>query len=346
MEPQFFLVVIDTVESTTVRNLPKGIVNTYVVQAMDENHARQMVLRTMAPQIANQLIHSLYVYDLDAIMYNVEIAGQTGRSLPMFSFMPLNGARPPRALNLPTRPRDMTPEGVTDVTSTVSSPAELPQPDPVPMNESVAPQVPPQPHTVGRAPVNPHNKRDVRSAAFQQHDYQPQGQVNETLSEEQAQIVASLGVYPQRNGANEGVNNRINGAVGQNLNQSRVAGPGGPTNNLSPEQLALIQQVGADTMPDTTVTEEAGLYEEDYAGADAPAWEPDESVSQIDGEVISDEKIAQIQEEFQKVQEQTGIEVADSRPNAASADVSMQMGESNIDQGLQIRAEEEGIGNE
>ena len=345
MQTQFFFVVIDTVESVIVRSLPKGIMNTYIVKAVDENHASQIILRTMPPQIANQLIHSLYVYNLDDIMYNIDLAAESGRSLPMYSFMPLNGARPPRSLNLQKRPTDKKSE-VEETNTMVDNNIENAN---VPNEESKqevlteTQAIPPQPKPVVNNPINPNNKRDVRSASFRQNDYEPQGKIDDTLNEEQAQIIASLGVHPQRNGADEGVNNRINGATGKNLNYTRTQGDMGPTNNLSPEQLELLKSVGADTMPGTTVTEEPGLYDD---VDESPAWEPDEAINQIDGEIISEEKIAEIQEEYKQMEEETGFKVPDSKPNASNTNVSMQMGESNIDGSLKVRKSEEGLGNE
>jgi hypothetical protein len=348
MEPRFFFVVIDTTDSTTVRSLPRGIMNTYIIKALDENHARQIILRTMNPQVANQIQHSLYVYDLDMLMYNIDIAWQTKRALPLYSFMPMNGGRPARNISLPRRPIDMTPNEVTDVSSMVEAPTaqeQQPQQPAKPLNESAQAQAPvqqtppAQPRPVQRQPINPNDARAVRTAAFQQNDYTPQGQVDDTLTSEQAQIVSALGAHPTRHGADEGANPRVNAATGQNLNQTRAIGPEGPTNQLSAEQLELIQKVGAVT-EDTQVVggnSEASIYEE--AAGDA-AWVPEDDLSQIEGDVLTAEQIAQMQEEFKQTVAETGIEVEDSKPQAANPDVSLRMGESNIDAGIKLKSQE------
>ena len=319
MEPRFFYVIIDTTHSATARNMARGILNTYIIKAYDENHAKQMVLRTMAPNIAMVVDSSVFVYDLDDIMYNIDLVFGNKNVLPMFSFIPMNGTRPQKVLNIKKRPVEanestvVVPDEEKIITQEKQPKVEVEtKPKPHPQSKTV---VPPKP---------PRNPREVRSNSFRQNDYEPMGQVDDKVDSEKASILAALGVHKSVDGSDEGHNPRINASTGRNLDQSIVRPTQGPKNSLTKEQLELLNSIGADTggseVTDEPVNEDA-------------AWVPDDDLNQIDGEVLTDDRLIEIQNEFKEVAEDTGVEIGESvpMPDIDVSRISMGLSESNID---------------
>lgn len=325
MHTKYYYIIIDTVEATTVRSLPKAIINTYIVKALDENSAKNLILRTFPPAIASQLQNSIYVYDLDTILYNLDLAENSKNVLPLFSFMPLNGARPIRSLSLNKRPQQTT--QVETSKQVVNEGAN---------NVVVQPksQTTAQPVIVTQQ-IDPKNSRQVRSAMFQQPDHDSQGQTSDKLSPEQAKIIASLGAFPEQKGADEGVNKRINSSVGRNLNQTIQPNVQGPRNGLSQEQYELLRKVGASPSEPVYVDAE-------HQSEEVPAWAKDSSLEELPSDTpIGTNDLVRLQEEFRTVAEQTGFIPLDSKPGSEKdANVSFEL-KSNIDLQLREKANNE-----
>lgn len=296
MNKQTFLAVIDTTEERRPINVPKGIINTYLVKAVDENHARQIILRTMIPQIANQLVNHVYVYPIQPILDSIDYADETGKTLPMFSFMPLNGTRPPKVLLLPDmRKQDQSAEKTE---ADPQEPTKEPQPATVVPKRTVIPPV-----------VQPKNVRQVRSVDFQRPDYQNPPTTSNTLTPEQAQIIHSMGALPLANGSDEGANPRINSSIGRNANLSRPQVSRGPSDSLTPEQAALLRSVGVnETQP--ILVEEKVAYPRDGG---SPLVEPDPELAAIPKDAGGVDLDA-LQAEYRDMVELTGMEVPDSKP--------------------------------
>lgn len=290
MNKQTFLAVIDTTEERRPITVPKGIINTYIVKAVDENHARQIILRTMIPQIANQLVNHVYVYPIQPILDSIDYADESGKTLPMYSFMPLNGTRPPKVLLLP----DMRKQDQSISESNQKEPIKETQ-QTVIHKSTVIPPV-----------VQPRNVRQVRSVDFQRPEYENPPTTSNTLTPEQAQIIHSMGALPLANGADEGANPRINSSIGRNANLSRPQVTKGPTDSLTPEQAALLRSVGVnETQP--ILVEEKVVY-----STEGQLVEPDPELSQIPRDSGVD--LNALQAEYREMVEKTGIEVPDSKP--------------------------------
>lgn len=327
MSTKFFYVIIDTTEATQVRTLPKSIINTYIVKALDETSAKNTVLRTFAPVIANQIQNSIYVYDLDSIMYNLDLAENSRNVLPLFSFMPLNGARPVRNLALQKRPAQTVQKEIIRESTVPQSRTEEAS------NVNVQPKSQtPTPPTIITQQIDPKNSRQVRSAMFQQPDHDTQGQTSDKLSPEQARIVASLGAFPGQNGADEGVNKRINSSTGQNLNQTVQRPSQGPRNGLSQEQFDLLRKVGA-------TPAEPVYVDQGESSEEVPAWAHDSSLEEVPADTpIGSNDLVRLQEEFRTVAEKTGFIPQDSKPGSEKdANVSFEL-KSNIELQLKEKA--------
>lgn len=291
MDKQIFMVVIDTTEERGQITLPKGIINTYLIKAVDENHAKQIILRTMIPQVARQLVNSLYVYPVQPLIDRINLADESSKTLPMFSFMPLNGARPPKVLMFQDDPAPKNQEEQPPVENK----------NPIAKNQTVVTK-----RTVVPPTIQPKNIRQVRSAGFQQPDYIEPPTTSNSLTPEQADIIKSLGVNPLQPGENEGANPRINSSVGKNLNLTRQVPTPSPINDLTPEQAAILKSVGALDTVAATITENVAY------NSDEVLIEPDASLMEVPTESSFD--ITALQQEYQQIVSETGFAAPDSTP--------------------------------
>lgn len=93
MEIKAFIVVIDPTDFPAREAVKSGIFGVQIVAALDKIHARKIVLSLMSPKFAEQLRQCLYVYDVEEISYICKERYKNNK-LPLWSFLPLNGARP------------------------------------------------------------------------------------------------------------------------------------------------------------------------------------------------------------------------------------------------------------
>lgn len=93
-----FLIIIDTTEGINLRRVARGILNIHVIVAENELDARKKFLSVFNQAVANEITNNLYVYDLDTMSDELSKIDST-KTLPLFSFMPLQGGRPPRQQN-------------------------------------------------------------------------------------------------------------------------------------------------------------------------------------------------------------------------------------------------------
>ena len=90
-----YLIIIDTTEGINLRSVSRGLLNVHIILAESEALARENFLKVFNPVVANQIRNNLYVYDIVEIMLNLEKV-DIKTSLPLYSFLPLAGGRPPK----------------------------------------------------------------------------------------------------------------------------------------------------------------------------------------------------------------------------------------------------------
>jgi hypothetical protein len=215
MEKKNFLVVVDGTDARTRVSINRGILNTFVVRALDPIHAKKIILNMFAKGIADQLADALYVYEMDQIATNIKALDEQNK-LPIFSYMPLDGRRPPKQNDV-----QITTLGNKTLTPNTSNAGS---------NTTI-------PNT--RVPVT--GMRGGRSQEFHQTEESRPNTTNR-LTPEQAALVASLGVVPSRTDTDEGVNLRVNSATGVNHNLTGTTG----ASPLNPDQAELLRQLNVE----------------------------------------------------------------------------------------------------
>lgn len=275
-----FLVVIDTTDARVPQSgIGVGILNVHVVSATDAFEAKQTLLKVFNQRVQNVIRDYLYAYDLEEMGSNLSKLHEN-KLAPVFSFLPLQGGRPPRQ---PFAPQ------VTVKLEATTLPSNQPQPQQ---------QVPVQrPQQVVQQPVaqqpraNPLHPTDIRGRGFQRIDPQ-QPEVSNSMTVDQAQLLSALGVTPQRFGGDEGSQPRINASVGGNNNLRNTIAPTRASENLSAEQMSLlsgiVQADNKDSIIQETVTD------------DAASAIIDPSLAQVDGGVLSEAEIAQLKSEIKE----------------------------------------------
>jgi hypothetical protein len=194
MEKKNYLIVVDTTDAKTRVNLPRGLLNTYVVLALDPIHAKKVLLSMFPRSMADQLADALYVYDLEQVTTTLKAVDEQ-KQLPLFSFMPLSGGRPPKQSDV-----QLTQSGNQTLTPNTTTSAQIP------------PQQPPRSQTPFRG------QRGGRSLEFQQTEEGNNPPTTNVLTKEQADLVNRFGITQAREGNDEGVNLRINSSTGVNQN--------------------------------------------------------------------------------------------------------------------------------
>ena len=239
MNKKNYLVQVDTTESTTRNGIPPGILNTFIVRANDPIDAKQTILRIYNRGIAEQIQSSLYVYEIEDIIKNLANIDEKN-GIPLFSFMPLQGGRPPRQADV-----------------AISSLGN----DTIPANQ---PQV--QPPRLD----NITSQQNPRSREFSDID-QGRPPTTDKLTPEQEDLVRRLGARPLPSGSDERINPRIAAATGLppiNREQQEILSKFGinPANNdfVDPELEREIQQVKGMSIedPNLLVINETPLDEE------------------------------------------------------------------------------------
>jgi hypothetical protein len=207
-----YLIVVDTTDAKTRVNINRGLLNTFVVRALDPIHAKKIAMGIFPKGVADQLADGLYVYELDQIAANIQSLDEQ-QKLPLFSFMPLNGSRPPKQNDVQ----------ITTLGNSTLAPNAGTHNAPNPRNPAAA------------------GMRGGRSQEF--HDVErSRPNTTDRLTKEQAALVSSLGALPSRSDSDEGVNLRVNASTGVNHN---LTGRNAQV-NLNQEQADLLARLNVD----------------------------------------------------------------------------------------------------
>lgn len=227
-----FMVVVDTTYSPVPTQFPKAIIDIQVLSATDEQHARQLFLRSIPENLANQLQHNLYIFDMEQMFHDMDVVEEKGGS-PAFKFVLPGNRRHPRSTSIEQRvTTNLGNQTVTQPND--SQTVDQRNPQPAPRAEAPA----------GNEVISQANK-SVRSSEFQQKEYESRS-TPEVLNEEQASIISRMGASQRIEGSDEAVNGQVNTSTGMNASlrgQSQEATVG---DEVSPEQAALLAKLGAD----------------------------------------------------------------------------------------------------
>jgi hypothetical protein len=240
------------------------------------------------PEVAAQVRTSLYVYAVDDIGANLQEIDKR-KGLPFWSFMPVDGRRPPRQNPQAQVANVSTPTGNTTLDPSV-----------VPQNR----QVPPARQPTANPKADPRAKPPVGRSANRNHDTRVQDgnesrpAVSDDLNHTQEQLIRSLGVV-KNDGQDEGVNNRVNASTGKNNSLTRPNVPQVTQDNMKPDQAHLLKNLGIgvpnnaiDPEFDNDITESRTVFE-------------DPSLSQLDDRIVSDEEIKKLQAELDETTNKT-----------------------------------------
>jgi hypothetical protein len=270
-----FLIVIDTTEATMRQSVGLGILNVHVILAEDPLSAKQTFLRTFTPFVRNQISNSIYVYDLEHMSDSLKAV--PADRLPLFSFMPMSGGRPPKQSDVAMASN----LGNTTVAPNVNNTS--------PQQQQVPSQHAPVENTVTRLPAS-HNPRQRE---FQNADANARPTTSNTLSAENADLVRRLGVTPTPNGTNEGTNLRVNASTGRNVSLNNIPAESLVSNNISQEQATLLRQFAQPNRGD--------IIEEQPAAEESHAALIDESLAQIDNKVLSEAELQKLNDEVKGI---------------------------------------------
>jgi hypothetical protein len=304
----------------------KRIMNSYLVEATDETHAMQIILRTFPSQYAQVIANSIYVYPINDILPVLKQASIQSNTLPILSFIPLNGTMPVKKLNLPK----------VSETKSVEVPVTTQNEIPKKTNEQIITEstIPVQPVVEKKVVVSKPtamNPNHARSLSFREEHKSPTQ--NNNVSEEQRQILSSLGISRNEN-MDEGTNLLVNTATGKNLNLNNRRETGGPSDTLTQEQYELLKKTGAH------LTETVMVEESDQSDIAKKYMLPDAELMEIpqDG-TISPEYLEKIQAEYSEMSQQTGLSVDDSKPDPTIRPEKLTIPlNSNIDNALKLKA--------
>lgn len=260
-----YLVITDTTEEVRARLIPRGLRNVHVILAESLLDAKLKYVKLFNQQIIQEIFNSIYVYDLTEIQSNLS---NITNSLPIFSFISLNGARPPKTVF----------EQLNNVPQVQTTPVVQQQPVVRQQVPQASQFVTPSPRSQEFSQVN----RQVRQDRQQENSQQ--------LTPQQLQLIAQMGAIPNNSGEE---NTKINSATGvRSVNQQQVK-PAIETTNLSKEQLALLSGV-----VDISTLETPVMVEDDVANSpiDGNIYG---DLDRVDSSVLSDEDIQRLQNELQ-----------------------------------------------
>lgn len=269
-----FLVIIDTTEATMLQTVGKGILNVHVIMSTDPVSAKQTFLRVFSPMVRNQIFNSIYVYDVDEMKESLAVTPSD--RLPLFSFLPLAGGRPPKQVDgqqLTLGNKTIEPNVNTQVN-------QQPQVQQAPVQQhATKPQI--NLNSITNSP---------RSKEFQTYENDLPNS-SEALSSEQAKLIRNMGVTRQDTNE-EGSNLRVNSSVGRNMNLRQPQQD--PQVQMNQEQMAILSKIGAATQPTGIV------HEEDIESSEKVVVE-DPSLTQVDGGVLSDIELQKLQDEIKEI---------------------------------------------
>lgn len=232
MSTRKFLIVVDTTYSPVRTQFPSAIIDVQIITATDEQHARQLFLRSIPQNLANQLQHNLYVLDLESIIHEMDVVEQKGGT-PAFKFVLPGNRRPPRSLGI--EHKVITNLGNQTVTQENDS-QTVDRRNPVPA---------PQPEAPTGQEVIAHANKSVRSAEFQKKEYETR-LTSDVLNEKQVDIINKMGARQRMEGSDEAVNGQVNTTTGMNRNLRPQVQESSINESVSPQQAELLKKLGAD----------------------------------------------------------------------------------------------------
>lgn len=278
-----YLLVVDTTYSPVQTQFPSAIIDVQILSATDEQHARQLFLRSIPERLAQQLQHNLYIFDLEVITHDMDVVEQKGGS-PAFKFVLPNNRRPPKSMGLENRvSQSLGNETITQENDSQTVDNRNPQPPPQPIQ-------PAQNEVISQA------NKSIRSSEFQEKEYEART-TNDNFSSEQQEIINKMGAGQKMEGSDEAVNGQVNTATGMNnsLRQQPVE-PQVP-NTVNPDQAKLLDALGVNGGPE--VVDDPELKQELMeSGHVEPQAVEDPSLAEVPNEQpLSDEEIARLQQE-------------------------------------------------
>lgn len=294
METKKYLIIIDTIGDRVAQTAFNGakILDVQILDGIDPEDVRQKFLSTLQVREARALYDSVFIYDLNEIAMGMDTVKQNGGD-PAFRFVRPGNTRPPKMPNLAqqvqTNLGNQTLTRAND-SQTVDHRQPDPAPQPVPRTKE---------EIVGNAVKSP------RSQEFQTMDYQAKTTTNQ-LSPEQQRLVETMGANPMGDGANEGVNLRVNAATGHDHTLSPQHHNMVAPNQLNQDQQSILQSVGVET--DMNIVQDPELQQEMMeAGHIPPEAMIDPSLAQLPSEegVLDDAAIAELENEVKELDKGT-----------------------------------------
>jgi hypothetical protein len=274
MSKKPFLVIIDTTEARMSQSgVGVGILNAHIILAETADQAKLTLLEMFRPNVKNAVRDYLYAYEVSDVEQNLIKYNQN-----IFSFIPLQGGRPPRqAFNAETF-------------SKASNNVTL-----QPNQQQVQQQAPKPQQTQQRVVANTNVPNDIRGRGFNNIEQSPP-EVKETVSAEQAQILTSLGVTPQRFGGDEGSLPRVNSSIGGNANLRNTIAPTRTSDVLTEDKASILRSVGVSLAGIADGNGGTSVINEEQT--EVP--QVDKSLTEVDSNILSDEEIARLKNEIKE----------------------------------------------
>lgn len=274
-----FLIVVDTTYSRVRTSFPPAIIDVQIVSATDEQHARQLFLRSIPRNLVGQLQDNLYVFNLNALLNDMDTFEKSG-GVPVFKFVLPGNRRPPKSNNV-----------ANQVTTTLGNETITQENDSSTVDHRVPEEPPKAEPPAGREVIAQANK-SVRSAEFQEREYVSRTTPN-TLSEEQESIVKRLGADRSTQGAGEEVNSQVNATTGIDQSLRPREDQQLTSNEINEDQAAILSKIGALGSGPEIITNESELIDE------IPVVEKplDESLTEVPDEApLTEEDIKRLEE--------------------------------------------------
>lgn len=288
MENKKYLIVVDTVgnrEANTVLGV-NGMLDVQIISTTSEDIAIELFLKSQPPRHAAALRNSLYVYDLETVLGEIDAVDAAGGN-GWFRFVQAGGRRPPKPVPLAQRVQ-VSASGETVTTAQDSQDMD---------NRSA--QQPPSPLPREREELVENVNKSPRNHEFRKQE-ETMGTTSDKLTAEQAALVNSVGAGQTTQGMDENVNLRVNSAVGSNNVQAKPQQVE-TSNDVSSEGASILQSLGVD-VPNDTIVNDPELNSE-IAEMRGGTFE-DPSLGEIptsDG-ILDDAAIAALESEYKEAQ--------------------------------------------
>ncbi|MFW6130262.1 MAG: hypothetical protein ACOC56_03685 [Atribacterota bacterium] len=283
METRKYLLVVDTTYSPIQTQFPKAIIDVQIISATDEQHARQLFLRSIPERLAQQLQPNLYIFDLEVLFHDMDVAEQNGAT-PRFRFVLPNNNRPPKSMGIENRvSQSLGNETITQENDSQSVDNRNPQP-------------PPKPEPPQRNEVISQANKSVRSAEFQENEYTPRT-TSDKFSSEQMEVIQRMGAGQKLEGSDEAVNGQVNTATGMNNSLRQQPVESVVPDTINADQAKILNALGANQ--GTEIVDDPELRQELVeSGHVEPKAVEDPTLAEVPNErPLTDEEIAQLQNE-------------------------------------------------